>query len=181
MIENESEIERGSRKGGSSRRRWLFPVLITGIVLAALLPFQIRSYLDPRELPKRLLACSNLRAIGQVLHEYGIQNDGQRPSDLSLLVEQGFLEPDILRNPFEPGSTDQCDLFFVLDFPDPIQTGYIAAYLPLKGRKTEGGAILFADGHAEYLPAPKFTEAIEKFKRDYKQAHAVPPRILIPE
>jgi len=125
--------------------------LVTPLVF---LPSLIRA----RELSKRLICSENLKAIGLAADIYLNDTDLTFVS-LKTLVVEGFLDP---RNTSCPSATQAGPNYVILEKPaeydgDPEK---VVAYEPKSNHGDEGGNILFADGHVEFVKGQRFDDLL---------------------
>jgi len=135
---------------------------------------------------KRALDAANLRTIGQACQIYANDNRDQLPPNFQYLLDAGLITPGQLQNPGDPDATNVCDYYFVsyaaLSLPaSAVRSDWVVAFSDPAYYNGEGAIILFIDGHVEFIREPKFTETIDKFKREFEAKFGEPPTIIEPK
>ena len=116
--------------------------------------------LPPSDEALRAKCCSNLKAIGQGLHEYAHAHATRLPQELSALVDGDYIAPDVF---LCPGANEgrKCDYFYqggktLLSPPGAILV------CDLKSNHDDGRSVLFLDAHVEWMMEEGFQAALAK-------------------
>lgn len=139
------------------------------LMVSILLPSLSRA----RTLAKRSVSMSNMRSIGQACYIYANENKDKFPPSLDALIEANMLTPGQLISPLQ---NDDEPAYIYLDgqtvnVPRPDTT--VLAYE--KPASDEGTAVLFADGHVDFIRSPRWQELI---RENYKRlGRDVPPEL----
>jgi prepilin-type processing-associated H-X9-DG protein len=185
---------RGWRDAPQSRRSRVAAIvaMTLGGVLFALLAASI--VMIPtggvsRERANRVKCASNLRQIGIGLIMYANDFGGVLPPDLGLLIIHEDLSSTVFTCPStnslpSPATTQQaardvatnpayCDFVYVaagLNLKS-LPADFILAHERPSNHSPDGGNILFADGHADWFPAPEFQRLLAELAAGHN-----PPR-----
>jgi hypothetical protein len=160
----------------------IWALLWVPLTISILLPSLSRA----RELAKRAVDASNLRGIGQACQIYANGNGDQLPPNFQYLLDAGLLTQGQLQDPGDPDDTNMRDYYFVsygavsAPFKD-LPTHWVLAFSDPAYHNDEGANILFINGHVEFIKEPKFTETIDKFKREFEAKFGEPPTIIEPK
>lgn len=126
---------------------------MTPLMISILLPSLARA----RELSKRLVCGTNLKAIGAALHTYSTDFAGQGVPTVDDLVRVGLLTDTESRclNKDERN-------YVILRHPlPPEDTGFrVIAYEPKSNHGDEGGNILFHDGSVRFLKRGEYEAVV---------------------
>lgn len=135
------------------------PVLIAAATGGLATSIALPSLARAREISKRAVSASNLRAIGQALHVHADEHGGQFPSSLATLLEEGLITTRQLQSPRDP---DQ----------DAESYGYIAGQTTNSDARNvlafewfqdeEGTNVLFLDSHVEWLKPDAARRAVSE-------------------
>ena len=124
-------------------------------LLSSFLP----AYSRARELSNRLVCASNMKAVGTAMNVYLTSYEGDRGAMLDWLVEKGHLTRDQIVCPSSGLAIS--NYVFVPPSPDrPVANRTVVMYEPLSNHNGEGGNMLFADGHAEFVRAVRYDEML---------------------
>ncbi|MGE5612056.1 MAG: hypothetical protein ACM359_22605 [Bacillota bacterium] len=136
---------------------------------------------------QRFKCDSNVRQIGQGIMSYAINNAGQFPDHMGLLITREGLNAEVFVCPASkdvvaPGQPAQqvsklsmpgfCSYIYLgagLKAPVPLDT--IIAYEPLENHKKQGMHVVYGDGHAEWMGAKEAERIIKELKAGHN-----PPR-----
>ncbi len=129
-------------------------LLFLPVLIAILLPSLSRA----RELSKRLVCQSNLQAITLATKLYLADTD-MTSIPIQVLIDEAYLEP---RNTTCPAVQDIGSNYVILGMPaDPgADPRAVIAYEPKSNHGDEGGNIVFADGHVEFIKGQRFDDLI---------------------
>ncbi len=131
-------------------------VVVGLLVLAALIPATQAARASARQ----VVCMSNLRQVGLVAFMYA-QDDPEnaRPHDFDALLQTGHLTPDLLICPAKTNAPPTASYVWAGRGLPETATGQTAmAFEPLANHDGTGGAVLFADGHVQFLPpGPRLT------------------------
>jgi prepilin-type processing-associated H-X9-DG protein len=139
--------------GGGS---FITAVAVWGCLSAVMLP----SFSRARELSKRLVCAANLQSIGTNVQLYAGGTTPPTPLKIDDLVKQGVITPPMLICPSNESGTANYVLVAPTDLPDPPPPRTVVMYEPKSNHADEGGNILFADGHVEFVKAPEYDRLI---------------------
>lgn len=147
---------------GFSPAAYLSGTNMSVVVIALLISILLPSLSRARELAKRAVSASNLRAIGQGLHIYANDHGGKFPESLETLIEQGMITRETLNSPRdEEGRVSYTYIAGQSETNDPRN---VIAHERVMG--DEGTNVLFLDGHVEWLPPERFVQAlVETYQR----------------
>ena len=137
------------------RRRWLTGqrlILLLGLVgggclLIMILPQLSMGPYHPSS-ARRVVCGANLRAIGQSCLMYAEGHDGRLPSSLDVLLTGGrkaYLQP---RDVICPES--KMRYVYIPRRSSRGDPRHVLAYEPLSNHESEGGNVLYLDGHAKW-------------------------------
>lgn len=159
----------------------LGPWLVGGTIVAASAWLTLTPRLHgDREVIPRAACAANLRGIGQALKIYAAGNEGAFPPDLETLIQQGLCTRLQLLSPPSKHMQPACDYYYVTGLTDNDPDDWMVAYGEPAYMKGAGANILYLDGHVEFIPEPRFTQEIDRFKRAYERARATPPVVIPP-
>lgn len=129
-------------------------LLFLPMLIAILLPSLSRA----RELSKRLVCASNLKAITTATELY-LSDADMTSIPLQLLIDEGYLEP---RTTTCPAVRDIGSNYVILELAaDPAaDPRAVIAYEPKSNHGDEGGNVVFADGHVEFIKGQRFDDLI---------------------
>ncbi|MGE0480105.1 MAG: H-X9-DG-CTERM domain-containing protein [Phycisphaerae bacterium] len=124
-----------------------------------------------RELAKRTVSSSNLRALGMALHVHASEHEGSFPQTFDVLVQAGVLTPQQLASPRNPdpatpsydyvaGQSTKADMRNVL--------AYERTFSP------EGTNVLFVDGHVEWMRLDEFRAAVRATYKRLNRENELP-------
>lgn len=130
------------------------------------------------EAADRNSSLANVRQIGQaiMLHQ---SDKGKYPPDLDVLVKAQHITLDQLKSPYGP-SKDGKD-YILVGYPEKLNPAtspdagqLIIAYDQAALEQGEGTAVVFADGHGEWLPVDGFKRAQEESRKKASLLKAEP-------
>jgi hypothetical protein len=103
-----------------------------------------------------------LRLIGKACFLFASQHDGEYPETLDALVEDGGLEPAMLRPPQDPSARYQ----YLRPATDgsttaPHNRDHVLAYEDPALNDGPGGYVLFVDGDVQWLKADELNRYVE--------------------
>jgi prepilin-type processing-associated H-X9-DG protein len=122
--------------------------------LSILLPSLSRA----RELSKRLVCASNMKAIGTAMHLYADDFGEEGEIEIDWLVEQGYLTHE----PICPSSDLEVSNYILVRHPadEQMDNRTVILYEPKSNHGEEGGNFLFADGHVMFHGAEEYDELV---------------------
>ncbi len=132
----------------------LWFVFMLPLMISILLPSLSRA----RELAKRSACAANLKGIGTSVKIYENDFPGQGMPTFDMLIARGDVTPQQLVCPSSGGT--QGYIFSTPADDAPIDNRTPIAWEPLSNHAGEGGNVLYADGHVEFLRTPEFEAAI---------------------
>jgi prepilin-type processing-associated H-X9-DG protein len=144
-------------------------LLLVPLLISILLPSLSRA----RELSKRLVCASNLRAIGTSILIYASEQEGQFPNDLQVLVDGGEVMPKQMLCPSSGGNVGDRGWSYVYI---PGQTGAddsrnVLAYEKAENHDKEGANVLFLGGHVEFIkPYSRVEQMVAETKQRIAEA-----------
>lgn len=143
----------GIALGGASAV--MVPVFLFPLLVSILLPSLSRA----RELSKRMLCATNMRAVAISAKTYAEDNAGVMPTPLSALVDGGYLMPRQLICP--SSGLSKCNYRLLgIDPTEPRDGRTPFLYEPKSNHGGEGGTIVFADGQATFERAQSYDEIL---------------------
>lgn len=118
-----------------------------------------------RELSKRTVCMANLQAVGQAMLVYSQDHDGKFPADLKTLLTNHLVGEKQLwcpSNGAEPGDPAACYEYLAGQGTKSDHRN-VLAYDKRGNHGDEGVAVLFVDGHVEFVrPATRVAELVEE-------------------
>ena len=159
------------------------------LAILLLLTLLLPSLGRPRETAKRIVCTSHLRQFGQAMQLYADGHGGRYPSGFLDLELAADLDPNLFvcqdSSDEIPSGTTLQERAKSLSKPGHLSYVYCAqgltsasitpdttlAYEPPTNHRNDGGAILFGDGHVEFLTA----KSIQYLKSELAAGHN-PPR-----
>jgi len=132
-------------------------LLLTGCVLGV----GLRGAYRGRELQRRMICASNLNSIATMAKIYAIEWDGMTPV-LDWLVKSALIDPKLAKCPCADGPNYVVvTARLVAGIANlPLDDRMIVAYEPKSNHDGEGGSMVFADGHASFVPVPAYDELL---------------------
>ncbi len=130
-----------------------------------------------RESANLLKALTQVRSIAQAATIYAMNNEDRGPGSLEVLLEEGFLEPEVLVSPYGPAIDGGPDFALVpnaeIDFnAQKIIAIDRAMYFE---RGWEGTMVAFADNHVELVEQWRLDELLaEPFNEGAREALGLP-------
>ena len=124
----------------------LSSIMVVPIMISILLPSLSRA----RELAKRSVCSANLRSVEISLQIY-VEEHGQEPPNLSVLVDNGRIDPGTLNCPSIDPAISQTLPYIWIRGADCADADNVVLYEPLQNHRGEGGNVLFCDGHVEFV------------------------------
>ncbi len=121
-------------------------LMVLPLMIAILLPSLSRA----RELAKRSVCSANLRSVEISLQIY-VEEHGQEPPNLSVLVDNGRIDPGTLNCPSIDPAISQTLPYIWIRGADCADADNVVLYEPLQNHRGEGGNVLFCDGHVEFV------------------------------
>jgi len=135
--------------------------LIFGTAMLALcVSMMLPSLARARELARRTVCANNLKMVGAALHAYAAGNEGAYPPDLNVLVSQNYISRAVLKCP----TADAINYVYVPRPADSVGPLDVVMFEPLANHGGDGGAVLFADGHVEFVNAANWEVLIEPLR-----------------
>ncbi len=131
--------------------------MFTGVLLIAIL---LPSLARARELSKRLVCASNMKAIGTTLMIYTNDHPGQGIPTLDFLVELGEITEKGLICP-SSGPERGNYILLPMDPSSPVAHDTVMLYEPKSNHGNEGGNFLFSDGHVSFERAENYDELVQ--------------------
>lgn len=131
---------------------------VTGMMMIGIL---LPALSQVRELSKRLVCAANLKGIGTSMKIYEFDNPSAGRLTLQDLVDRGDIMSEqliCLSNEF--GNANYVLVSPVKDVPDALPPRTVMLYEPKSNHGDEGGNILFADGHVEFVKSPEYDSLI---------------------
>jgi len=126
-----------------------------------------------RELSNRLACGANLRAIASSNKVYAEESQARLPGDLQILADTGELPLRSLRCPScraRPSGAHTCYSYVLLDVSD-LDFRCVLAYEKQDHHLGEGGNVLFADGHVEFVtPYSRVEQMVTETKQRIAEA-----------
>lgn len=138
-----------------------------GTMLSILLPSLSRA----RELSKRLVCASNMKAIGAAWKTYASDHPGEGIPTLDWLIDRGSMAPNQVICP----SSDLTESNYVVVRYEPgdadrgMDNRAVVMYEPASNHGGEGGNFLFADGHASFVRVPEHDQLVRSSEGDLPQ------------
>jgi len=130
----------------------------TAVMISIMLPSLARA----RELSKRAVSAANLRGVGVACMMYASNHDGMLPPDLNTLVKEGMLTPQALISPNDDSGGPSYQYVAGGLKHDDLDSRAAIAYEGRGLNRGEGGNVLFADGHVEFLKMPEYGRVISE-------------------
>jgi len=160
-----------------------FGLAMTPTVAPAVVSLAIPALARARVNAQRVVSMSNLRNIGTATMMYAAEGDDQPPQDLAALIKSGQ-NPDMLVSPLSGRKAPKLvkgklvgEVDYILlklprltDLKTPSRT--ILAYERPENYGQKGTAVLFADGHVEWMKIKRFREALDRTALLLKKAEA---------
>jgi prepilin-type processing-associated H-X9-DG protein len=160
---NPPTIDYGSpeRRKQITLTRLLIVVGLCSLVILVFLPIRQRV----RDKPPEFYCGSRLRTIGQAIALYAADNAGHYPPDLQTVLTTQQITSDTFICPTSsdtkavaPAQLSQpghCSYIYIgADFTDKANPDSVVAIEDPANHRLEKAAILFADGHVEFLDLP---------------------------
>lgn len=138
-----------------------------GIVLSILAPSLSRA----RELSKRLVCATNMKAIGVAWKTYARDHPGEGVPTLDWLVDRGSIAPDQIICP----SSDLTESNYLIvrygtsDVDRGMDDRTVVMYEPKSNHGGEGGNFLFADGHVSFVRVPEYDQLVRSAQGELPQ------------
>ncbi len=132
-------------------------LLIMGFVMVGMMGVMVPSLSRARELSKRLVCASNMKAITTSMTIYHHEFPGQGSPSLQLLVDRGDLGPNTLICP-SAGAPN-----YVLTWPEGVSLPATAVVIhePSSNHDGEGGNVATADGIVRFLEGSEYNDALK--------------------
>ena len=129
-----------------------FLIVVIVVLIAA------RALVGARELQLRLVCCSNLKGIAASFNIYGPEGWDKKMPPVEWLIAKGYVEP---RQAICPSLGDTHSNYVLLPplASGPGSNSAIMAFEP-KSNHGDGGNVLFADGHAEFLSGGDYDKIV---------------------
>ena len=123
--------------------------------LSVMLPSLSRA----RELSKRLVCASNMKAIGTAMHLYASDFGEEGEIEIDWLVEQEYLTHE---ETICPSSDLEVSNYILVRHPasEEMDNRTVIIYEPKSNHGGEGGNFLFADGHMMFYRAEGYDELV---------------------
>ena len=138
---------------------------------SAMVSILVPSLSRARELSKRLVCASNMKAIGTAWKTYASDHPGEGIPSLDWLIDKGSIAPNQIICPssgltesnyvivrYEPGGSDRT-----------TDSKVVVMYEPKTNHGGEGGNFLFADGHVSFVRVPEYDQLVRAAKGDSDQ------------
>lgn len=126
-----------------------------------------------REVAKRAVSASNLRAIGQACHIYANDNQDKFPDDFAPLIAAGLVTPKVLHSPRDPDDDEDAVSYVYI----PGQTAASDPHNVLAYERVfddEGTNALFVDCHVEWMKLEEFKRVLRETYRRLEREHELP-------
>jgi hypothetical protein len=140
-----------------------------GVATSALLmSVWLPSFSRARELSKRQVSQANLAGIGMACMLYAYDHQEQFPPNLKALEENNSISPNQLISPRDPRDPppDGCTYVYITGQTLKSPPTNVLAYEPEFGN--EGGAVVFVDGHTEWIKPPRYQQVIDATRAQVK-------------
>ncbi|MFN0136651.1 MAG: hypothetical protein ACKVS9_11115 [Phycisphaerae bacterium] len=159
-------VEGAPLRGGARTRTWIIAFAAMAALASVSVEFGVRAH----ELRLRIESCRKLRALGALMHEAASDGRAMPPDWIEQLAMRGddrVIDPRS-RQPFiamrvagpmsRPGTVSAR----LLSARAPLAR---SPYISLLFGREEGGAVLFIDGHVEWLPRDAYVKAVADAER----------------
>ena len=154
------------------------PILTGGVSVAKVamgVSILLPSLARARELSKRAVCAANLKGIGTAMYAYANDHNDKYPPNFKTLVDMQLCSPKsficpsaCVSTPAEKPTEDEleaCYTYIPGQTTDSDQRN-VLVYEKETDHDGDGGNVLFADGHVDWLPSDKLKEAVaETMKR----------------
>ncbi len=152
-----------------------FPIEMAAVAvpfaMGATASILIPSLSRARTLAKRTVSMANVRGLLMACHIYANDHNDQFPPSLESLIDEGSVVKKMLRSPLETRNRNSYVYLAAgsQNIPDPGQT--VVIYEHPENHGNEGTVVGFADGHAEFVPIPRFNELLAKSRETLKKGN----------
>jgi len=117
------------------------------------------------ELQRRVACAANLKGIGTSAKIYGADLDwGDTPAVLEALIASGAIVRAQTICPGYNGPASNYRLVPAAPVEGKVDDRAIIAYEPKSNHRGEGGNVLYADGHANFVGVPEYDRLIESIE-----------------
>jgi hypothetical protein len=144
------------------------------LILPSIIWLTGSSFSQPGLLAKRGVCASQLQAIGASCQVYAANNAGWAPPDLDTLIAGGMLSPAYLQCPSDPNVNPAViDYIYIPPVPGfaaSAQADWIIAYEDPANHQGEGGNVLYADMHVEFLKTESLKKELDRIRRAIKDS-----------
>lgn len=173
----------------------LIAAAVAGLVVSIMLPSLSRA----RELAKRAVSASNLRAIGMGCHIYANDNADRFPENLEALIEHGIITREALVSPRDPDvqiTPETRERLTAIGYLSPDAESaeeWSGSYVYIAGQSekrdmrnvlayervigSEGTNVLFLDSHVEWMTLDRFKQALIDTYERLGREDELPPDI----
>ena len=118
---------------------------------------------------------ANLRQIGQSIMMHAADNKGLFPADLAALKKTQDIPDDVIKSPFGPAKNgpDYVYLHFA-GLSNKVGAEIMIAYDAAALEQADGTAVLFGDGHVEWMAPDAFRAGLAESKKKAALQNAAP-------
>ncbi len=156
---NEPQVDRGRGFAIAGIVTGALSLLSSLMVLPLMIAVLLPSLSQARELAKRSVCGANLRSVEISLQIY-VEEHGQEPPNLSVLVDNGRIDPGTLNCPSVDPAISQTLPYIWIRGADCADADNVVLYEPLQNHRGEGGNVLFCDGHVEFVPQADWEQVL---------------------